>query len=341
MATIKDVARLAEVSYTTVSHVINHSRVVAPETVRKVEAAIHALGFHPNSRARSLKTGKSGLIGVVSCSQGSYFDAVVRGAEFACAAAGSGLLVWRSSWYGLDDGEEYDELNGLTQLASHGVDGLILESFDDPAAAEACLKNLGIPGVYLQSRHNFEQIDSLSSDDLAGGLAATRHLLALGHRRIACIGGFCSEYDCTVLRVEGWRSAYREAGLEVPEDLHFITDWGASDGYAAFEKCMGMDNPPSALFFYSDLMASGALRAAADRGLKVPEDISVVGFDDIDEAAFMVPRLSTVRQEKAELGRRGVEALLARIAEPDRKPSTSIIPVKFLERESTGSYRAN
>jgi DNA-binding LacI/PurR family transcriptional regulator len=325
---------LADVSYTTVSHVINATRRVAPETADRVRAAIAELRFRPCSRARGLRTGKSGLLGVLTTrGHDLFFGEVLVGVENACREAGVGLIVSHS------EGDEATELEALGMFVSKGVDAVIVNNLVGGPEAFDLIAAAGLPLVILQAVSPGPAADSIAGDDYAGAFAAAGHLAALGHRRIACLAGHALPHHTVMRRRDGYAAALRAAGIEPDPSWFVVTDYRPESAYAAVVALRGRPEPPTAFFCYSDLTAMAALRAAADLGLAVPGDVSVVGYDDIMPAAYTIPRLTTVRQPKAELGAAAVAKALERRDSPTLEPRTTALPVELVVRESTGPAR--
>ena len=332
--TIKDVAELAGVSFSTVSHVVNGTRFVAPETALKVEQAIAALGYRPCSQARSLRTGSSGLIGVMTTHGNDvFFSEVLCGIEDACRDTGRGIIVTHT------EGDPDREAECVEMLLTKGVDGFILNNLTGNPKALNLLENYTVPLVMLQAVSPGQPMDIVRADDRQGALQAVSLLLRLGHRKIACIAGFSLPHHCIRERRAVFLEVLEAAGIENGEKYFVYGDYSLEGGYECAKDFLCTDDPPTAFFCYSDLMAMGAIRAAADLGVRVPEDVSIVGFDDISLASCTVPRLSTVRQPKEELGRNAVFRILERAAGSPAVPQTMTLGVELIERESTGPLR--
>jgi LacI family transcriptional regulator len=331
MATIRDVAELAGVSTATVSHVLNKTRKVNPDTLARVEAAIEELNYRPNAQARSLKTGLSYQIGVINISSiDPFFSAVLHGLERAATAEGYGVLVGNSEFL-----LEQQESN-IDLLIDKGIDGMIINS---PIVTEefyALLRELTIPCIMLQFYDESLPVDFIHPDDLTAAYNATSHLLDLNHTRVACIAGFAYRQHSAYQRGEGYRKALQDRGLPFREDYFVVTDYSIQQGYDTFTQLRALPDPPTAFIAYSDELAMGALRAAADLGLSVPGDVSIIGFDDLDLASYTIPRLTTVFQEKALLGQLAFERLRSRIDDPSLPPQRTILPTRLIVRESCG-----
>ncbi len=331
MPTISDVARLAGVSIATVSHVINHTRKVNPETHIKVEKAILALDYHPNAAARGLKTGYSNLIGVMSISSiDPFFSEVMVGLERAAASSGYGLLLQNS---------EFDirvQMDNLQLLLQKNIDGLVVNSPIMTAEFMAAVCKLKFPVLFLQYFDKDMPIDFIHTDDFTAAYDAVNHLIGLGHRRIACVAGFAYPQHSAFHRRAGYEQALRDHKLPVDNTLFIATQYAMQEGYDAFKRLHAQKLPPTAYLTYSDYLALGVTRAAADAGLDIPGDVSVVGFDDIEISAYTCPSLTTISQQKTAMGQAAFERICARIADPSLPVGRQILPARLVVRESTG-----
>ncbi|MBB5371538.1 MULTISPECIES: LacI family DNA-binding transcriptional regulator [unclassified Janthinobacterium] len=310
MATIKQVAQAAGVSFTTVSHVLNNTRPVSDEARAAVLAAAEQLHYVPSALARSLRSRSTGTIGlIITNNTNPYFSEVARGIEDSCYAAGYSVILCNS------DDDPVKQREYLNVLLTKRCDGLILSALADSDGA--LLRKMKVPAVLLDRAPNDLSIDAVAVDNHAGGVLAARHLLALGRRRIACIAG-PREVTISNERIAGARAAMQDAGVPLPDALCRHADFTSAGGYAAALDLLALPagQRPDAVFCCNDLMAIGVLRAAAERGISVPGQLAVVGFDDIDLASFVYPALTSVAQNTRELGRVTADFLLARIAEP-------------------------
>ncbi|MCE1252243.1 MAG: LacI family transcriptional regulator [Anaerolineae bacterium] len=331
MVTIKDVARLANVSAATVSHVINKTRKVNPETIARVEAAISSLGYRLNSQARSLKTGSSLLIGVITfATYDPFFSEVLAGIERTAYAAGYGVML-RHAEFNLQA-----QIDSINLLMGNNIDGLIVNSTTITPEFYELIKQIDRPCLFLEFYDPALPVDSLESNNFAAAYQSTLHLLKQGHRRIGCIGGCAYEQVSVSQRRKGYEKALRDAGIYPRDDYFVMTKYQTAEGYAAFTGLRALPEPPTAVITYSDLLALGALRAAADLGLNVPADVSIIGFDDIELASYTVPRLSTVAQDKKLMGEMAFKQIQRRIARPDLAPEHIVLPTRLVLRESSG-----
>ncbi|MBT0570555.1 LacI family DNA-binding transcriptional regulator [Curvibacter sp. CHRR-16] len=307
MATIKDVALQAGVSVTTVSHVVNKTRHVSPEALQRVERAIRDLGYVPSAVARSLKRNSTHTLGMlIPNSSNPYFAEIVRAVEDRCFGAGYALVLCNT------DDEPHRQHIYLQVLAERRIDGLIVISTGDDQDLITMLHGMTIPTVVVDREIPDPTGDQIGADQLHGALLAVRHLVSLGHRHIACIGG-PEGLAPSQQRIAGWQQALAEAGVNAAADQLWRGNFSAQGGYEAMHAILRSQQRPSAVFACNDLMAIGALRAAHEIGLRVPDELSIVGFDDIELANFCSPPLTTVSQPKQRIGALAVDMLLERV----------------------------
>jgi DNA-binding LacI/PurR family transcriptional regulator len=324
-----DVARLAGVSHQTVSRVLHDNPNVSGDTRERVLAAIKQLNYRPNSMARALVTGRTKTLGVISSDTTYYGPAsTLFGIERAAHDAGYAVIV--SSLRSVNRGLV---LEAVQRLRDQGVDGVaVIAPLRAGADALRHLKS-DIPVVALEAGQN-ASIPIATVDQRAGAAAATRHLLSLGHKTVWHLAG-PADWQEAEERIIGWKSALEAAGATVPPPLR--GDWSPRSGYEAGAQLLTIPNL-TALFVSNDQMALGVLRRFHEAGREVPQDVSLVGFDDIPEAAYFTPPLTTVRQDFAELGKRCLELLLARI-EGAEQSVRLVVPPELVVRESTASRR--
>jgi DNA-binding LacI/PurR family transcriptional regulator len=325
-----DVARLAGVSHQTVSRVLHDSPRVRPETRSRVIAAMEQLRYRPNTMARALVTGRSMTLGVVSFDTTLYGPAsTVLGIERA--AHDAGYFVSLASVRSLD---ATSVRTAMQRLRDQGVDGIAVVA--PMASAAGALDELPAgPPVVVAEAGAGAAVPAVTVDQVAGAMAATEHLLALGHRTVRHLAG-PQDWPEAQRRVAGWRAALAAAGA-VPGAV-LEGDWSPRSGYELGGR-LAEDPEATAVFVANDQMALGLLRRLHEAGRAVPGDVSVVGFDDIPEAAYFTPPLTTVHQDFNEVGRRSVDLLLRRIAgENLAEPSVTVAPHLVL-RSSTGAAR--
>lgn len=308
--TLHDVAREAGVSIKTVSNVVRGQGRFGDETRQRVEAAVERLGYHPNLAARGLRSGRLGVIGlIVPDIRNPYFaelaDAVMR------AAAEHDLLVVLEQ----SDGDPDTELELLRGSRTRIVDGILFSVLGLGAGDERLGADISTPVVVLGEPIPGWDTDWVSMRHLEGAAAATEHLVQSGRRRIAAIGARQEErVGSASLRLAGYRRALAAAGIEVDETLiEREPIWGRSQGADAVGRLLEAGREFDGLVAFNDALALGALRALEDSGLRVPDDVAVIGFDDIDETRYTRPTLSTVRPEIPDLATTAVGYLLRRI----------------------------
>jgi DNA-binding LacI/PurR family transcriptional regulator len=329
-AVMADVARVAGVSHQTVSRVINEADHVRPETRERVLRAMLELDYRPNSVARALVTGRSHTLGVVSFDTTLYGPAsTLFGIERAAHA--EGYFVSIVSVTSLD---RASVLGAVERLRAQGVDGILIITPQDSAAEAVLHLPPDMPVVAVEAGPE-GSVPVVAVDQLAGAAAATRHLLELGHRTVWHIAGPADWLEARQ-RVEGWAAALAEAGADAPPVLY--GDWSARSGYE-LGKRLGTVRDVTAVFAANDQMALGLLRAVYEAGRQVPRDLSVVGFDDIPEAQFFTPPLTTVRQDFNEMGRQSLMLLLAEIAAANRASDRVVVEPELRIRESTAPPR--
>ena len=325
-----DVARAAGVSHQTVSRVINEADHVRPETRERVLRAMRELDYRPNSVARALVTGRSHTLGVVSFDTTLYGPAsTLFGIERA--AHEEGYFVSIISVTSLD---RASVLGAIERLRVQGVDGILLVTPQD-AAAEALLHVPHDTPVVAVEAAPDGAVPVVAVDQFKGALEATRHLLDLGHRTVWHIAG-PSDWLEARQRVDGWMAALADAGADAPPLLS--GDWSARSGYE-LGKRLATVRDVTAVFTANDQTALGLLRAVHETGRRVPRDISIVGFDDIPEAEFYTPPLTTVRQDFNEMGRQSLMLLLDQITATTRSSERVVVKPELRIRESTAPPR--
>ena len=332
MANIKDVAFRAGVSVTTVSHVVNGTRFVKDNARLRVEAAVRELSYVPSGVARSLKRNTTHTFGMlIPNNSNPYFAEILRGVEDRCFAAGYNVILCNSN----DDAKR--QASYLRVLAEKRIDGLVLVATDRDDTLRATLRELKIPLVLLDREIPGLACDLVEVDHVAGGLIATRHLLELGHPCVACISG-PPELLPSSQRRAGWKQALAGAGVERREGDLARGDFSSRGGYLAMQVLLAHKPRPSAVFVCNDLMAFGALAAAHEAGVAVPEQLSLVGFDDIELAAFSTPALTTVAQPKQQMGTMAAELLLERLQTSRSEERRVILMPELKLRASSAPY---
>ena len=328
-AVMSDVGRLAGVSHQTVSRVINGSRHVSPTTRARVLAAMEELGYRPNSIARALATGRTRAIGVVSADTTLFGPAsTLFGIERAAHEAGYFIVI--TSLRALD---RISVPEAVDRLRVHGVEG-ILVIVSEADAAEALLEmRFDVPLVAVEAGPE-RAIPVVAIDQQAGASLAARHLLDLGHRTVHHVTGPPGSLESRQ-RITGWRRTLELAGAAVPAPL--IGDWSPRSGYHVGRR-LAQDCDVTAVFVANDQMALGVLRAMHETGRRIPDEVSIVGFDDIPEAPYFTPALTTVRQDFSEIGSRSLSVLVRTIEAFQAgapAPRGSLVAPELVVRAST------
>ncbi|ENM5737926.1 substrate-binding domain-containing protein [Vibrio mimicus] len=312
MATMKDIARLAGVSTSTVSHVINKSRFVSDEIAERVNNAAQQLNYAPSALARSLKMNRTQTIGMlVTTSTNPFFGEVVKGVERSCYHKGYNLILCNT------EGDNQRMKASINTLLQKRVDGLLLMcSTLEGERLDVFDRYPDIPVVVMDWGPILFASDKIQDNSLQGGYMAAKHLIECGHKEIGCITGPLIRHQAQ-MRYEGYKRALAEAGLGIHPDWIIESDFECEGGYNAFEKLCERGKLPSALFVCNDMMTMGVIQAANQRGLRVPDDISLIGYDDVHIAKFMSPALTTIHQPKYRLGKAAIDTLLYRLENPD------------------------
>jgi|tagenome__1003787_1003787.scaffolds.fasta_scaffold20916308_3 LacI family transcriptional regulator len=335
--TIRELARLSGVSVGTVSRALNGYADVRAETRERIARLARELDYTPAAAARSLVTQRSHVIGVfLETGEGHpdlqhpFFHEVLGGLKQRVGAEGFDLLLFASE----RPGNGYGPHSYLKRARHHSVDGVALIGLrpEDPEVRRLVRAELACVGIDMELEGPKAEV--VMSDNEAGARAAVEHLAALGHRRIATITGMLDSRPGRD-RLRGYRAAAHAAGLVDRAEYVAYGDFYAESGREAAARLLALSEPPTAIFAAADMMAIGAVRAAAELGLSVPQDVSIVGFDDIQLAAHVNPPLTTLRQDKLGLGAAAGEALIARIAGDGDRPPLRILPVELIVRGST------
>ncbi|AWX13267.1 transcriptional repressor PurR [Mergibacter septicus] len=308
MATIKDVAKLAGVSTTTVSHVINRTRYVAEDTSKAVWAAIEQLHYSPSAIARSLKINSTKSIGmIVTSSQAPYFAEIILAVENYCYQLGYSLLLCNSQ-------NHFERIqNNLVVLEKKRVDGVLVMCSEYTPDCLDLLENFSIlPMVVMDWGPSNAKTDLIQDNSFKGGYLATQYLLECGHRQIGIISGDLNK-TMAKARYQGFLTALTENGLKVNPEWVKEGHFEPEDGYECMQQILALEQRPTAIFCCNDTMALGAMSAINQAGLSVPEDFSMIGYDDIHSSRYYSPPLTTVHQSKVRLGKMAMDLLLKRI----------------------------
>ena len=319
---------MAGVSHSTVSRALRNSPLVNPKTTKEIQGIARDLGYQPSAVARGLVTRKTRTIGVVVTTIADPFvSEVVIGIELAANDNGYSVFLADSN------ADPAREKNVVHSFAERRVDGIVVTSSRVGALYTPLLAQMMVPIVLINNQHPGEFVHSVMIDNVPASREATGHLVRLGHRRIAYIGdqyGHQSDAE----RFAGYREAVEQAGLPVIPELVVHGDGKPEGGIAAMDRLMALPEPPTAVFCYNDMTALGVLRSARMHGLRVPQDVSLVGFDDLFIATYTQPQLTTVRQPMQKMGRMAMESLLNLMSGEPSAESVKL-PAELIVREST------
>ena len=334
MATIKEVAERARVSVATVSRVVNNSGYVSTDLRERVEDAMRALQYKPSALARSLRRQETHTIGVlVPALNQPFFSTLIFAMEKTLFGGDYRTLICSS------EEDQLKEAAYIDILLRQRVDGVIFVPTGHTTEGIHHLLEAKIPVVLIDRDFPELAISRVLSDNYGGAYAGTQHLLELGHRRIALIGG-PSYSRVTKARTDGAAQAFRDVGETHDPSLLMIGTLPEFElGYQAALSLMKRSDPPTAIFALTDVVAVGVLHAAAQLGLRLPDDLSVMGFDDIPLAAYVIPELTTVAQPIYGMGQTAVEILMRRLRDPDRPLEKIQLDTRLVVRKSTAPPR--
>ena len=322
-----DVAREAGVSVATVSKVLNGRYGVAAATVERVLGVVGSLGYEASLGASSLRSHRTHVLGVLLAEFEPFSTELLKGASEAIASTDYELLAFSG---GRNGGEVGWERRSLARLGGSLVDGAVVVT---PTVVDA---GTGIPVVAVDPHTGPSDVPTVDSDNLAGAMTATQHLLDLGHRRVAHLSGR-DDLESARLREQGFRRAMHEAGVPVDECLVRAGGYRAESADAPIRDLLALPDRPTAVFAANDLTAIHTVQVAREQGLRVPEDLSVVGFDNVPESISCDPSLTTVAQPLHEMGRRAVELLVAMLDAPSTDSAPHVrLPTELVVRASTG-----
>ncbi|CAM3561983.1 HTH-type transcriptional repressor CytR [Vibrio aerogenes CECT 7868] len=331
MATMKDVAQLAGVSTATVSRALMNPEKVSPSTRKRVEDAVLESGYSPNSLARNLRRNESKIIVVIVpdiCDP--YFSEIIRGIEDAAAEHGYLVLLG-------DSGQQQKRESSFVNLVfTKQADGMLLLGTDLPFdASKSEQKNL--PPMVMACEYAPElELPTVHIDNLTSAFEIVNYLTQMGHTQIAEISGPESAALCQ-FRHQGFMQALRRAGLQMNPDFHFSGDFSFESGAQAIRHCLKLAEQPTAVFCHNDMMAIGAIQEAKRSGFRVPQDLSIVGFDDINFAQYCDPPLTTVAQPKYEIGRQAMLLMLEVLRGQDVRAGSRLLETKLIVRDSVSS----
>jgi LacI family transcriptional regulator len=337
IATIRELARLSGVSVATVSRVLNDYADVSPTTRARVLEVARELDYTPSAAARTLVMQRSQVIGVVLQTgeghpdlQHPFFQEVLVGLKHRLGAGGYDLLLFATE----NPGNGFSEHSFARRARHHRVDGLVVMGVDPADPEVQKLLRSSIPLVAVDAEVVGRRSGYVISDNQGGARLAVRHLRECGHERIAIVTGMLSTRPGAD-RLLGYRAELEALGVPYRDDYVQEGDFYFDSGYRGMRALLALPEPPTAVFAAGDLMAAGAVRAVEEHGLSVPDDVALVGFDDIQLAAMMQPSLTTIRQDKTGLGATAGEALLRMLEQVDAAPPTTSLPVELVVRESS------
>lgn len=329
--TIYDIAKELKISAATVSKVINNYPDVSAKTRERVQQFLKEINFHPNAHAQTLSTKKSWMIGVVYYEdtgiglQHPYFSAVID--AFKKAVEGQGYSIH----FGSKNSRLMNE-NYLDYFRYRNVDGIVIFCTDQNDLQTWQMIESEIPVVIIDMK--ITGATTVNSDNTLGSKLAIDYLVSLGHTQIAHIAGCSGNNWVSEIRESGYKSAMAAHQLHVPEGyIQYGQDFAFSSGYAAMQQLLALEQPPTAVYAASDLMAAAAIEAINDAGLQVPADISLIGFDDIELARFLKPKLTTIRQNTAAIGEKAAELLVNHIDQKQCEVDV-VVPVELVVRQS-------
>ncbi|HSV85448.1 MAG TPA: LacI family DNA-binding transcriptional regulator, partial [Levilinea sp.] len=326
--TIVDVAAESGVSYGTVSRVINNDPHVKEETRQRVLASMQTLGYTVNRQARSLAGGRSNIVGVLVPDLGTgYIGEIMRGIDAELASCGYDLMLFTTHRAAVK------EAGYVANLVGGMVDGLLLVLPRNPADYIGILMSRGFPFVLIDHHGTGKQCPAVGATNWQGGFQATEYLIAAGHTHIGFITG-TMDLNASVDRLEGYKAALRTQHIPFKSELIFEGSYEQTDGYTGALYLLDQAVPPTAIFASNDVMAMGVMDAVRSRSLRVPEDVSVIGFDDIPQAALVRPALTTVRQPLVQMGRLATQFLIDMLNEPGKLINRVELPTELIVRAS-------
>ncbi len=333
--TMRDVARLAGVSTSTVSAVINETVAVSPQRKIRVLRAMEALDYEPDAIARSLKTGRTNAIGIIVPDiTNAFYPEVIRAAEEAAQEAGYSVLLCDSS-----EDSNLEERH-LSALFSRRVDGILLACCVN-SRAQQTLSRRRVPAVFVDRLPPASMVNTVCTDNVQAGCLATEHLIGLGHKRIGLLAGHTAlspHHD----RLEGFRKAMQEAHLPILDEYLMTGDVQFEDGFDAARRMLHLPVPPTAIMASNNKLLMGVLRAAEEQPLRIPQDVSVLGFDDYLWNEHFNPSLTAIAQPARQIGRKSFELLQQLISGPAAardSPLHAVFPAELRVRRSTGAPR--
>ena len=334
--TIDDVAKAAGVSKQTVSRAINNKGEISPRTRERILAIVKEMGYRPNRMAQAMNTSRSHMIGLVIADiTNPFFPELVRAVQDTAMQKGYTALICNT--------DEAKEIEILYELVTHGIDGLITFTHQSSETAIAEFANTFGPLLIINREFDLlidhPNVTSLIVDNLSGARQAIDHLVELGHENIGMLTNSHFPKEKT-RRVQGYQKALIDHGLKADENLLVGHDPTLAGGYEATKILLAQRPDVTAIFTYNDLMGLGAIRACRDMNLAVPQDISVIGFDDIQLSSMVTPALSSIRVNKYEMGKLAFERVFSLIEDPNQSRAKIEMGTSLMNRESTSIVRS-
>ena len=339
MPNLKDVAKHADVSLGTASAVLNDKNWVSVDLKLRVRKAIRKLNYKPNRIARNLKGNTTNTIGVLVTNIDSpFFSQIMKVLSYECHKNGLSLFFSDTNC------DENIIVKSLNDFLEHKVDGIFILGIDTrEQLLRDILLDVELPIVSIEGDYSIENIDYIQVDAFQGGYIATKHLLELDYFPVSIISGPLDIQD-EILgkngwgRYEGYLKALEEKGLEYNNDYHYKGNFLFEDGKEAFKYFSTLNPLPRAIFASNDMMAIGAMQAIKEKGLRIPEDIAIAGFDNIPEASFVSPMLTTVNLPQEQLGKIAMEVMIDKLYKKDTFTSKKVFSVNLVIRQSCGAY---
>jgi len=329
MTTMKDVAKLAGVSTSTVSHVINKTHFVSDPVIMRVQSAIEDLRYTPSALARGLKINKTKTLGMlITTSTNPFFAEVIKGVERRCYEQNYNLILCHT------EGSLERMQHNVDMLMQKRVDGLLLMCAEvDGRHIDLLQHHKPVPSIVMDWGPADPSLDQIQDHSFLGGSMATKYLIDCGHTKIGCITGPL-EKNTAHLRLQGFKQAMIEAHIAVNKEWIIEDEFEAEGGFQAFNKLFEKGPLPSALFIGNDMMAMGVINAAHKQGISIPEDLSIIGYDGIKMAKFFTPSLTTIHQPKFRLGAKAVDTLLEKINKQRAESIVIKLEPSLIKRDS-------
>jgi len=330
--TIKDIAKKAGVSTATVSKVMNGYDDIGEKTKAKVQRIIKENNYRPNANAQSLRTKKSFLVGLFfkdhqdSGLKHPFFRGIISGLEDTLIKNNYDMILFAANWE--------DQFSYLDKCQFRNVDGAILMGVPKNDSKIPELLEAEIPSVFIDLDVEDKKASYIISDNVNGARQAVRHLSELGHNKIAIITGESITIP-TKMRLKGFKEEMKKQNNPVKKEWIVESCYSVDCGYNGMQQLLSLEEQPTAVFCQGDEIAVGAIKAVKKAGLKVPDDFSIVGFDDIEISQYLNPALTTIRQKKEKMGAEAAEMILTMINNPDKKVEHKIIDTEFVLRNST------